>query len=104
VVRFYVNVVYSVGARFDSLKVIRGGSMEEVADAFLAFVFDDTGGHVIGCMEERLGEGKGGALSAAATEAFVLVCSVCCSKLVCETLTTCWVIQVPLIVDRGSDA
>jgi hypothetical protein len=44
--------------------------VEEVADAFVAFVFDVIGGHVIGRMEERLGERKRAALSATAAEGF----------------------------------
>jgi serine/threonine protein phosphatase PrpC len=32
--------------------------VEELADAFLTFVFDGIGGHVVGRMRERLGEGK----------------------------------------------
>jgi hypothetical protein len=31
--------------------------VEEVADAILIFEFDGIGGHVVGRMEEKLGEG-----------------------------------------------
>jgi hypothetical protein len=42
--------------------------VEEVANAFVTFMFDDIGGHIVGRMEERIGEGKVTAFSAAATE------------------------------------
>jgi hypothetical protein len=68
VVRFWVNVESTVGAGFHFVQFNRGGSVEEVTDAFLTFVHDCIGGHIIGRMRERLGEGEWALLSAAATE------------------------------------
>jgi hypothetical protein len=68
VVRFWVNVVRGAGAGFDFFQFIRGGGVEEVAEAFLTFVSDGIGGNVIGRMKERLGEGKWAEFSAATTE------------------------------------
>jgi hypothetical protein len=59
VVRSRVNVVSRVGAGFHYVPSIRGGSVEEVADTLLTFVYAGIWGHVIGRVKERLGEGKG---------------------------------------------
>jgi hypothetical protein len=68
VVRFWVNVESTVGAGLYFVQFNRGGSVEEVTDAFLTFVCKGIGDHVIGRMKERLGEGKWAVFSAATTE------------------------------------
>jgi hypothetical protein len=69
VARFWVSVVSGDGVGCCFSEFIRGGSVEEVTDVFLAFVYDDIGGHMIGRMQERLGEERWAAFSATATEA-----------------------------------
>jgi hypothetical protein len=68
--RLRVNVASAAGAGFYFIQFICGRSVKEVTDAFLTFVCDGVGGHIIGIMEEGLGEGKWAEFSAAATEGF----------------------------------
>jgi hypothetical protein len=69
--KILVSVVVSgVSAGFYFIRFIHGGSVEEMANAFLTFVFDGVRVHGISRMKDRLGEGKWAAFSAAATEGF----------------------------------
>jgi hypothetical protein len=58
VVRFQVNVIGVVGARFYFSQFIRGVGVEEVANALLALRFDGIMAHIVGRIKERLGEGR----------------------------------------------
>jgi hypothetical protein len=69
VVRFRVNVLGRIGARFFLFKVIRGGGVEEVAIMCLALLLDGSKANIFARIKERLGEGKEAVVNAAAAEA-----------------------------------
>jgi hypothetical protein len=68
VVRFRVNVIGGVGAGFYFSQLTRGASVEEVANARLALMFDGIRARIVCRIKERLGEGKGAAFSVDASE------------------------------------
>jgi hypothetical protein len=47
---FWVSVIGAIGAGFYFLQSIRGSGVEEVADAFLALMFDCIGVYIVGRM------------------------------------------------------
>jgi uncharacterized membrane protein YdjX (TVP38/TMEM64 family) len=47
---FWVSVIGAIGAGFYFFQFIRGGGVEEVADAFLTRMFDGIGGYIVGRM------------------------------------------------------
>jgi hypothetical protein len=47
---FCVSVIGLIGAGFYLFQFIRGGGVEEVADAFLTPMFDGIGGYIVGRM------------------------------------------------------
>jgi hypothetical protein len=48
--RFWVSVIGFIGAGFYFFQFIRGGCVEEVADAFLTLMLDGIRGYVVGRM------------------------------------------------------
>jgi hypothetical protein len=63
-----ISVIGAIGAGFYFFQFILGGGVEEVADAFLALMFDGIGVYIVGRLEERLGAGEEAAVGAAAAE------------------------------------